>query len=152
MRNNPYLYPALRLAPEAVRTLVDAVPEARWDMATDPDRFTFRQAVAHLADWEEIDFDRIKTAVESPRAEIPGIDETDRMIAMDYDRLDPREQVEVYAQRREALIVYLQGLPADAWARTVVHAEKGEMSVYDWANCLIGHDLYHIEHLGQFLR
>ncbi len=148
---NPYLFQGLLLSPETVARLVSVAPKEAWDTHRDEKRFTFRESVAHLADWEPIFFDRIRTAVDTPGASIPGYDESVIAEQHGYVDLDPAPEAETFRVRRAALVAYLKALKPDDWSKTAIHSERGEMSVYDWANTIIAHDIFHIEHLCRFL-
>ena len=53
-----YLLLDLESAPEALaRLLADVTDPAAWDRRPDPDRFTLREMVAHLADWKACSWD-----------------------------------------------------------------------------------------------
>ena len=49
---NFYLLPAIESGPKVVARLIQLIPNYRWDIHGDPNRFTVREVVAHLADWE----------------------------------------------------------------------------------------------------
>ncbi len=149
---NPYLLNTLEFTPLILERLLDAIPQNRWDERTDPERFSFREAMAHLADWEPIMLQRIKAGVDSPGAEVKGIDEGVRAVEQGYASWDPRESVRKFKEARHETATYLRGLGADAWQGFINHNEKGRMSTYDHANMLLGHDLYHLEHATQFLQ
>ena len=148
---HPYLLPVLELTPKTLERLISQVPEKRYDELTDPNRFTLRQAVAHLADWEPIFLQRIQAGVDKPGAEVFGMDESQRSVDKNYDSWDIKESLRTFAERRAQTVRYLQGLTAEQWQTTVRHNEKGPMSAYDQANMLLGHDIYHLEHASQFL-
>jgi hypothetical protein len=151
MANNFYLFPGLELAPLTYERLVRAIPESRWDEKTDLERFSLREAVAHVVDWEPILLQRMKTAVESPGSTVTPYDEGRRAVDMNYAATHPLEQAKLYRERRADTIAFLRNLPAENWANSVVHPERGEVSVNDLANMLLGHDHYHLEHLSQLL-
>ncbi|QYK52428.1 MAG: DinB family protein [Fimbriimonadaceae bacterium] len=148
--NNPYLIPGLRLGPLTVERLVSVIPAERWDTVTEEDRFTLREAIAHLADWEPIMRERIQTALSQPGTTIVAMDEGDRAVEMNYLESDPFEQAQWFVEEREKTIELIQST-LSGWQNTVIHPERGEMSAQDLANLLLGHDCYHIEHLTQFL-
>ena len=56
-----YLLSALAGTPVvADRLLLDVhADDPRWDFRPEPDRFTLREVVAHLADWEPIHLERL---------------------------------------------------------------------------------------------
>ena len=147
---NAYLFPGLELSPRIVEQIVRQIPGARYDDKTDPERFSLREAIAHLADWEPILRDRIKLAVESPDSPVQGLDEGVRAKEMNYGTWDVTEQLRTFANERAKTIAYLKGLAPDDWSKAVLHNEKGRQTVMDQANQFLGHDLYHIEHLMGF--
>ena len=147
---NAYLFPGLEFGPRIVEGLVSQIPGARYDEKTNPSRFTLREAVAHLADWEPILRDRIALAVDSPDSPVQGVDEGARAEEQRYGTKDVAEQLRLFANERQKTIAYLKGLSAEDWSKAVTHNEKGRQTVADQANQLLGHDLYHIDHLMEF--
>lgn len=149
--NNPYLVRALTYGPLIVRRIVESLPTDAHDTHSDPDRFTVREAVAHLADWQQIDLDRMKLAASGTGATLQPYDEVERAKEMNYVDLDVMEQLNLYESRRLEILAYLDSLSEGEWRNTGYHPEKGHMTVYDQANLLVAHDTYHIEHLTQYL-
>jgi hypothetical protein len=150
---NPYLLPGLELSPALLRRLLERIPESEWDTPTDPGRFTFREAVAHLADWEPILRDeRLRTALEQPGGTFPVYDESDRAIEKSYASQDPWEALAEFERERAKTVEFVRTIPREAYANRVIHPERGEMMLADVANMLIGHDLFHLEHFSQGLR
>ena len=131
--------------------MVRAIPESRWDEKLDPERFSLREAVAHVVDWEPILWERMKIAAESPGSTITPYDEGQRAIDMNYAATNPIDEAQRYQKERSKTIAFLKSLPADKWDNRVIHPERGEISINDLANMLIGHDHYHLEHLSQLL-
>jgi hypothetical protein len=148
---NAYLLPSLEFGPLVVRRLLDRLPADRLDETLRPDRFTPREVIAHLADWEPIMRDRLRIALERPGAEIPAYDEGQMAIDHRYAELDPVAQAELFIRERAETAALLRGLPAEAWEKHAFHPERGRQSVEDLANLLLGHDLYHIEQLTEYL-
>src|SRR5436309_14442763 len=95
---HPYLFPALELSPKAFERIISQIPEKRYDEHTDPDRFTLREAMAHLADWEPIVLQRIQAGVDNPGAPIQGMDEGKRAIGKNYERWDVKDSVRILAE------------------------------------------------------
>jgi hypothetical protein len=148
---NAYLLPSLEFGPLVVRRLLDRLPAGRLDEALHPDRFTAREVVAHLADWEPIMRDRIRIALDQPGAEIPAYDEGQMALDHRYAEQDPAAQAEVFIRERAETAAFLRGLAAEDWGKHAFHPERGRQSVEDLANLLLGHDLYHIEQLTEYL-
>lgn len=149
---NPYLFPSLPTGPRLLADQLSRIGAEAMDVPTHPDRFSPREVIAHLADWEPILRARMAQAVAEPGSEIQGIDEGERAIEMNYAASDPREQAQRYQEARAETIAWLQGLQPEDWSKHVMHNERGRMTVSDMANMLLGHDLYHLEQLEAVLR
>lgn len=146
-----YLVPGLKLGPVVVRRVFERIPSARWDEPTSEDRFTPREVLAHLADWEPILLQRMVAGVEKPGVQIVAYDEGLRAIEQGYRHMDPWEQLDRFEAGRAMTVRYVEGLAPEVLQNTFVHPERGTMTVEDQANMLLGHDLYHLEQLSAFL-
>lgn len=144
---NPYLLPSLEVGPRAIERLMDHVDPLRIDLPTHPDRFTPREVVAHLADWEPIFLWRMKQCLQVSGGTIEGIDEGVRAVEQNYAKLDWREQSRLFKERRAETAAWLRSVKEGDWEKFVVHNERGKQTLYDQANMLLGHDLYHIDQL-----
>ncbi len=143
--------PALRLAPLAAERLVLAIPSSLYDFRTDPNRFSLREAVAHLADWEPIFLNRMKAGVAEDGAEVFGIDEGVRAIEMHYGTTEVEVAIQAFKAARAETVAWLESLAPEDWAKHVIHSERGRLSTREHANMIVGHDVYHLEHLTQYL-
>lgn len=148
---NPYIFKALPLTPVTLERIVASIPQSRHDDATDPDRFTLREAIAHLADWEPILLDRVSRTAEQDGYEIVPYDESEMAIKNNYAGQDVQESLRQFRDCRAKTVEYCKTLTEEQMARKALHPEIGILSVADILNQIIGHDLYHIEHLTQYL-
>jgi hypothetical protein len=148
---NFYLMPSIEMGPRAVRRILERIPERRRDEAIHPGRFTPREVVAHLADWEPIMRERIRTAVTTPGATLQVFDEGQMALDRRYAEQDPRERAEAWAEERRITAAYLRSLQPEDWGKAAQHPERGRQTAEDLANLLLGHDLYHIEQLSESL-
>ncbi|MCB8932021.1 MAG: DinB family protein [Fimbriimonadaceae bacterium] len=146
-----YLVPGLRFGPTIVRRLFERIAPARWDEATAGDRFTPREVIAHLADWEPIMLQRLVSAVEKPGSTVLAYDEAERAIEQGYAQSDPAQELDRFEAGRAVTVRYVEGLDPAVFGNTFIHPERGPMTVDDQANMLLGHDLYHLEQLSGFL-
>lgn len=146
-----YLFPGLEAGPRTIQRLIRKIDLELMDVPTHPERFSPRYVVAHLADWEPISRGRMQAAVEAPGSPVPGIDEVVRAKEQGYANWDPHEQAEAFLLRRAETIAFLKSLAPEDWSKTAVHSERGEMTVYDYANMELGHDLYHVIQLCSVL-
>jgi hypothetical protein len=149
---NPYLLPTLEFGPTVVRRLLSQLPPSRMDEEMEEGRFTPREVIAHLADWEPIMRDRIVSALKRPGTTITAYDEVKMAIDHGYSLSDPSEQCDLFARERRITAQLVRDFKAMDWDKAVIHPERGPLSVEDLTNLLIGHDLYHIEQLSAYLQ
>lgn len=144
---NPYLITALPVGPGVLAKLIRMIPIQSLDRPTHPGRFSPREVLAHLSDWEPILLERMKRTVADPGCLILGVDEEERAREQRYEEKDPLFEADRFAALRFETMEWLSELSDDDWQQSSVHSERGEMSVSDQANLLLGHDLYHIQQL-----
>lgn len=147
-----YLIKGLAAGPAIVERLVALVPESRYDEKTDPGRFSFREAMAHLAEWDLINLDRLRRGVQEPGCTVQGFDESQKAIDGNYQATDPVEQARLFAERRKDVVAFVKSLTPEDWTKIYYHSERGEQTVHDQAVNILGHDTYHIEHFTQYLQ
>lgn len=147
-----YIHHGLQATPGVFRRLMSLIPVERWDTPTHPDRFTPREVIAHMADWEAILRDeRMKPAVETPGYTVTPYDESLRAIEQGYSITDVEEQLARFAAERARTVVFLQGLTDEQQATKLNHPERGAMTVAEHAAGMLGHDVYHIDQLMALL-
>lgn len=147
-----YLLHGLESAPVVVeRMLADSV-NVDYDRRPDPERFTLREVLAHLADWEPIWLERVRRMAEEDEPRLPGYDEGLLAIDHDYAHADPNEQLARFKSGRVALVDYLRNLPVESWARRGIHSEWSELTIFHMAVLILGHDGYHTKQVAEWLR
>ncbi|HRF59294.1 MAG TPA: DinB family protein [Fimbriimonadaceae bacterium] len=144
-----YLLPALSFTPGLVADLARRVPADRFDVRVDPTRFSPREVVAHLADWEPILRGRLETAYQTPGASVQGIDEWVRGEEVGYGRMDLEDALAVFRSERARTLAFLEGLSEDDFGRDFVHSELGRMTIREYASNMLGHDVFHLEQLSR---
>lgn len=149
-RVRAYILHGIRATPLIFARLLEGVTDAELDRRPDPERFTLREVVCHLADWEPIWLERIRAIAERENPTLPGYDEGQFAIDNDYAHANIAEQMEKFATGRAALTEYVTALPADAWTRPGVHQEAGPMLLGDLVSLILGHDGYHARQMVEY--
>jgi uncharacterized damage-inducible protein DinB len=147
MINNPHIRIAtygLPTGPAVLDHLFQHHKDIDWDKRPDPERFTLREMVAHLADMEEIWLQRVDAIVQTPGTTLAGKDPDDLAQQNGYENLDPFDSLNRYSQGRNALISRLEQLPIEQWTLAGQHTDFGEFSILQVAQFSIGHDGYHL--------
>ncbi len=136
------------MTPRLIEREINRLGAEHYDLKTDPNRFSAREGVCHLADWEPIMLARIKVGVETPGGRIEAYDEGQMALDHDYQSKDPKAELARFKADRQKTIQYLSSLSKEDFSKTVMHPERGEMTVNDLAHMLVSHDVYHLEHLA----
>lgn len=148
---HPYLIKGASLGPAAIRNLVEAIPDSEYDNPTGEDRFSVREVIAHLADWEVLFRRRMEDALETPGIAIEVYDEGDRAIELKYAETDLADQLNRFVVERSKTVALLSPLTPEQLRIQYRHPKHGLMAIEDQANMLIGHDMYHAEQLSEVL-
>ena len=144
------LFLSLRLGPQAVRRLVGQIEPFRYDVAVVEGRFTLREEVAHLADCESLFLARIVQTVERPGTTVAGFDETVRAAAQGYGSWEVKASLDMFERERERTVGYLENMSQEDFDKVGPHETRGPMSALEYAWGIVGHDVYHIEHLTRY--
>jgi uncharacterized damage-inducible protein DinB len=146
-----YLLHGLAATPVVIdRLLRDAAP-GDYDRRPDPERFTLREVLAHLADWEPIWLARLEKIRAEAQPALPSYDEGRPAIDRDYAHADPARQQARFCEGRARLLHFLEELAPDDWERTGRHSQWGDLSVLALAVLVLGHDGYHMRQIAEWL-
>lgn len=148
-----YFLTALNATPEVLEAFLKAIPadDPRWDRRPDPERFTLREIVAHLADWDPIFTSRMELTVKEELPFIPDLDEGQVALDHDYAHQDPQAALSRFRTARAALVVFLTGLTDADWTRPAVKEIHGPVTLERQAVLVLAHDGYHMEQVVQWL-
>ena len=93
-----YLLTSVGSTPKILASLLKGVSgeDAVWDKRPDPERFTLREVVAHLTDWDPIHIERINRILAEEEPLLPDMDEGQIAIENDYAHQDPIENLRLF--------------------------------------------------------
>src|SRR5688500_9137133 len=128
---NAYLLFSFDFGPPTVERIFNHIDPSGWDHPIDPDRFSPREIIAHLADWEPIMLGRMQMAVERPGAVLEAYDEVKMAEEHGYGISDPRVQLERWKRARTVTASWVKSLSPQDWSKTVRHPERGDQSAED---------------------
>ncbi len=143
---------SLENTPTTLINIIDQVKPDKYGDHTDPSRFNLTEMVAHLADWDDIFLDRLRLANESPGATITTFDTDQRAAEKHYCDRDLHHELDVFENRRRDLVDFLSHLSAEDWNKQFKHPELGEMSIDEYANIIMAHDLSHLCHAASYMK
>lgn len=141
---------SLSFAPKIVERLLRVFPTDRLDERIMADRFTAREVIAHLADYEQVVLDRVRAANLASGRDVPGYDPDSAATAHHYADKEVFHEAEVYESRRDMTTEYLEGLSDSDWDKTF-RIDGVETSIKDYMFKIVVHDLEHIHQLSLYL-
>ncbi len=150
-RTRNYLILGLEGSPIVLERLLRSSDDAACDRRPDPERFTVREVMAHLADWEGVWLERMTRMRTQAHPTLLGYDEGEWAIAHDYAHLDVADSLAKFRAGRADLTQFLRSLAPEEWERTGLHAEQGPLTIADLATLIISHDGYHSRQLVEWL-
>ena len=145
-----YLVAALAGAPDLAGYLLFDVTAAQADFRPFPDRFTIREAISHVADWEAIFLERLKATLQQERATLVGIDEGEVARLGNYGERDWWEQSCIFAARRAETVSFIRALAPADWDRTAGHTEIGTVTLAEQIVLISAHDAYHLQQFAEW--
>ncbi len=147
-----YLLIDLASAPDVLEALLVGVTDAgAWDRKPEPGRFSLREMVAHLADWEGVFLGRLKQTRDEDNAVLQGRDEGQVAIDHDYAHADPQECLARYRAGRAELVAVLRELSPAQREQVGNHTEVGPISIEAQAVLIAAHDGYHQQQTVQWI-
>jgi uncharacterized damage-inducible protein DinB len=136
--------------PDLLENALQGVTEADLDKRPYPERFTLREVVCHLADWEPIWLERMTRMVSEDKPVLPGYDEGQMVIDNDYAHQDLATQLARFRTGRAAMVAFLKTREEADWNRIGVRQEVGEMTLLMLSAMILGHDLYHLKQIQDY--
>lgn len=146
-----YIFHALESGPLAIARLLRVFPTDRADEKLDPNRFTAREVIAHLADIEEVHLGRMRKALNSPGYKADPIDIDERINTHHYNDKNLYHEAEVLESRREMTLEFLRDLTDEQLHVHFVAPSGDDVDVLTYAMSIVSHDMYHIEQLTAYL-
>ncbi len=148
----PYIICGIELADPLFQELLSKVPsdDPFWDFRPNPDRFTLREAIAHVADWNEIFQERIEATRDQDHPTLPDKDEREIAIERDYAHSDPQAALARLSATRKSLVEVVKALTPGDWDRTAHKENLGDLSIEQQIALIGGHDAYHIKQVLEY--
>lgn len=117
--------------PAEVRDAVDGITDAELDHRSEPDAWTAREVVHHLADSETNSYIRLRRLVAEDDVVIVGYDEAEWARKLHYDRpVEP--SLAVLTVVRASTTQLLRTLDDADFERTGTHSDSGPYTVAGW--------------------
>ncbi len=123
-------------------TLFKGLSETQAAQAYAPGKWTFKEVLGHLSDFERVCAYRALCIARGERTPLPGFEQDEYMAHADFNALPLADLLEEFAAVRQASVVLFRHLTDEAWLQRGV-ANGQEISVRALAYVMAGHELYH---------
>ncbi len=131
--------------PESLRRAIAGMSAADLDAAPIPGKWSTRQVVCHIADFEPVYADRMKWIVAEDQPPIPGADHNLFAERLAYAQRDMEEELQLIAVVRQNMARILKTLSEEQFQRTGLHSHDGEVSVANLLERITHHIPHHIQ-------
>lgn len=133
----------LRETPAMLRRLIVRKPPKLLSRRPQPEKWSVREILSHLADDELVLGYRMRRVLEEPGRPIESFDQARWASVLRYASDEPAKTLERFREMRQWNLDLFGRLSAEEWSLFGVHAERGRESLRDMALLYAGHDLNH---------
>lgn len=131
--------------PERLRQAVAGMSEAQLDASPIPGRWSTRQVVSHIADFELVYADRMKRVVAMNEPELLSGDPDVFAARLRYDQRDVKEELQLVEAVRRHTGRILRLLDEDDFQRNGRHSEDGPLSLDTLLRRIARHIPHHVK-------
>ena len=137
----------MRRVPDALEKAVAGLNDAQLDTPYGEGKWTVRQVVHHLADGHMNAVIRCKTILTENHPTLKVVDQDSWAKLPDALRAPLGPSLAILRPLHQRWCDLLEALPPEAWQRTALHAQRGEMTFEDLFVLYANHGDKHIEHI-----
>lgn len=150
--DKPRAMRTLRKTPAIMQTILRGVDQARALGATDgPDGWSVLEVLCHLNDYEQIFGDRIRRMIAEDNPHFTNVDH-EALVEENHYKEQMLDTIwKQYIEKRRALVVFLDSLPAEAWQRPGVYHGGIATNVTEVAINIALHEINHMEQITRSL-
>ena len=130
--------------PDLLKTAVAGVREDQFDQAPVPGKWSIRQVVCHIADFEPVYGDRMKRVLVEDNPTMFGGDPDVFAAGLHYDKRSVHEELELISVVRRQMAVILRNTDVEDFQRTGVHSEAGPLTLETLLERITRHIPHHL--------
>ena len=146
-----YLLQGLSATPTVLNHMMSYATKSIWDKRLDPERFTLREVVAHLADWEGVWFERLDNVRTQEMPTLQGYVPDDFLKKNNYAQIEVGTSLKQFQEGRAKILKMLEALEPSQWSGGGNHTERGLLTMQDLAVIIVGHDSYHLHQVAEWI-
>ncbi len=141
----------LRKSPKRLRKLIKSAKAKELGWKADAATWSVHEVIGHMADHEFVFGARVRFVASHDKPALAAYDESLFMARLGIDRSRLEDLFDAWVAARAANMHLLDRLPEDAWSRTGIHQERGELSLTQIVVTNAGHDRIHEEQIERVI-
>ena len=145
---------AFESVPSLIISALTGLSESQMHAVPVPGEWSIHEVVIHLGDSETFGFERLRKTIAEEKPALQVYDEDAWARNLSYQRQERHYALALFSAQRRSTAALLRMLPLEAWQRTAIHPERGEITLYDIFIIYLEHGEIHlaqIEQLKHFL-
>ena len=129
---------------DLLKTAIAGVREDQLDQTPVPGKWSIRQVVCHIADFEPVYMDRMKRVLVEDNPTMFGGDPDVFAAGLHYDKRNVQEELELISVVRRQMAVILRNTDVEDFQRTGVHSEAGPLTLETLLERITRHIPHHV--------
>jgi hypothetical protein len=135
--------------PKQLRDAIAGMTPAQIDAAPIPGKWSTRQIICHLSDFEPVYADRMKRVIAEDNPPLRGGDPDVFAAKLAYDARDIEEELSLIEAVRNHTARILKTLPDDVFQRTGIHSSDGPLTLETLLKRITGHIPHHVKFIAE---
>jgi uncharacterized damage-inducible protein DinB len=135
--------------PKLLRETIAGMTAEQIDAAPVPGKWSTRQVICHIADFEPVYADRMKRVIAEDNPTMFGGDPDLFAARLAYDARDVDGELQLIEATRRHTAGILRTLPADAFQRTGNHSADGPITLETLLRRIAGHIPHHVKFIEE---
>jgi uncharacterized damage-inducible protein DinB len=135
--------------PTHLREAIAGMTAEQLDAAPIPGKWSTRQVICHIADFEPVYADRMKRVIAEENPTMFGGNPDDFADRLAYDARDIADELQLIAATRRHTAAILRTLPPEVFQRTGNHSTDGPISLETLLSRITGHIPHHIKFIEE---
>ena len=147
MSEIPDLLERFRRGAELVAVSITGAAGSELDFSPEPDKWSIRQIVAHLADAEIVASMRLRQILAEEDPKMQAWDQQAWAKNLDYARRKPSQSLETFRRIRGENYELIKDLTGTSFERAGIHSDRGRMSLRQLVELIAEHAENHATQL-----
>lgn len=138
-----------RRGPELVASALTGAAGSEVDYRPSPEQWSVRQIVAHLSDSEMSAAFRFRRIIAEENPHFDGFDQDLWAEKLDYAKRKYSQSLEMFRRVRAENYELLKDLPEEAFQRTGIHSERGQLTLLELLRIYARHPEKHADQIAR---